>query len=207
MKSLPRLRALVSGLTGVSVRAAGLASSVAQAQQGYSVRQRSRRDSSNFVAPLRTGPNFVRPQRSGAGPNSNDFQFQQPAMRRCFDFEQQKRLWSLQERGRYQRERSPLLPDPDYATPGTRPYSIFHRDHRSMTHGAIPGQAAGAGRGRPHTGGCVAPLFFAVSARLSGVAVVGTRRAISALCRCVESGPDVALGSAGWGIERWSLVA
>ena len=40
MKSLPRLRALVSGLTGVSVRAAGLASSVAQAQQGCEAQER-----------------------------------------------------------------------------------------------------------------------------------------------------------------------
>jgi hypothetical protein len=135
MRGVPRFLVPILGISAMSGLMSVPASSIVLAQQGsfqqgYSVQQWSGRDPSNFVTPLRTGPNFVRPQRYGAGPNRNDFHFATPASRRSFDFEQQERLWYLQERARYQRERSSLMPDPDYVTPGTRPYSLFHRYQR-----------------------------------------------------------------------------
>ena len=97
------------------------------AQQGYGGSYRSPRDPSNFVGPMRDGPNFNRPVRFGQ--QSQPFQ---PSYRKrdvSFDevLQREERMWYLQERARFQVENDRMLPDPDYLRPGTRPHSLFRR--------------------------------------------------------------------------------
>ena len=97
------------------------------AQPGSGGQYRSSRDPSNFVGPLRDGPNFNRPVRFGQ--QSQNFQPPYRMYDPSFDeaLQRQERLWYLQERALYQSEHSRMLPDPNFIRPGTRPHSLFRR--------------------------------------------------------------------------------
>lgn len=121
------LPSIAFGVVTISAMGLGGEANCLWAQSGYRGPYQSYRDPSNFVGPLREGPNFNRPVRFGQPPQH--FQPAYPRYDAAFDeaLQRQERLWYLQERSRYQFENDRMLPDPNYLRPGTRPHSLFRR--------------------------------------------------------------------------------